>query len=68
MEILLRDARDIKYQHGLSISVVGYTGNPTSVDEDPSQIYLEVDEKGRLKLYVWNGSEDPTVIEFKKKE
>lgn len=55
------NARDLK--NGFEISVAEFNGDPTSAEEDPNQIYLEV-YQGKLILYAFNGAEDPTKIVF----
>lgn len=48
---------------GLEISVPGFKGSPTDLENSPTQIYIEIYE-GKLNVHVWgsNNSEDPITV------
>jgi hypothetical protein len=57
MELLLRPD-EVAYPDGLSISVDGFKGD---IGGDPaSQVFIEL-YKGKLRVHVWDGAEDPAV-------
>lgn len=55
MQLVLKPEQ-ISYPLGLSIGVEGFKG--ASGHEGPSQVFIEVYE-GNLRVYIWNGGEDP---------
>ena len=58
-KIILTGSLDIGDPQGLTLSIPGFRGNPTSIPEKPEQIHVEVYE-GVLQVHVWTGDEDPT--------
>ena len=53
---------------GFEIYVPGYDHDAAVTDEAGTQVYLEIIQ-GKLKVYVWNGEEDPAVtVEIDRKE